>query len=271
MQARKTMNTEKRKTIFSLLPIIAALGGALVIFVLSNKIAQLQSPTMHLHAPAETPEVPGRLKAVKRIVFAGDSVTQGDSTSLNYVNQVRQYLDALFPDRFEVINAGKNCETSTGLKNRFAPDIIAKKPDLIFVLIGVNDLALLVEQRADQDEVIKRYGANLSAMIDQAKSAKSEIVLLTGFLATEIPESEGNALMSIFSAELESVAKEKGVEVVHTEKAALDILATYRKTGARDLFLTIDGVHPNAQGYQVIANEVLTALNISPEMRRSMQ
>lgn len=68
-----------------------------------------------------------------KIVFLGDSLTAG-SFGVNYVDKVA----ALLPGH-HFYNEGVNGDTSLNLYRRIEADVIAKQPDGVSIMIGIND------------------------------------------------------------------------------------------------------------------------------------
>lgn len=67
------------------------------------------------------------------IIFFGDSLTQG-TVGASYVDR----LAALLPGH-RFTNEGINGDTSLNLYRRLETDVIARRPDGVFIMIGVND------------------------------------------------------------------------------------------------------------------------------------
>lgn len=88
------------------------------------------------------------LKANQRILFIGDSITDADRRDPayqplgnGYVHFVSNMLVAKYPQlNLEIINRGINGDTTRGMKQRWSSDCIEHKPDVLSVLIGINDL-----------------------------------------------------------------------------------------------------------------------------------
>ena len=68
-----------------------------------------------------------------KIVFLGDSLTQGNYGA-NFVNKVAESIRG-----HHFINQGINGDTSLNLYRRVEKDVIAEKPDGVFIMIGIND------------------------------------------------------------------------------------------------------------------------------------
>lgn len=74
-----------------------------------------------------------------RLIFFGDSLTHG-SYGVNFVDKVT----AAFP-KHQFTNAGVNGDTSLNLFRRVQDDVIERKPDGCFVMVGINDAVSYAE------------------------------------------------------------------------------------------------------------------------------
>src|SRR5438874_898094 len=81
------------------------------------------------------------LRGVHRIVMLGDSITQLGGRPGGYVSQVGYYLRKLYPDRtIEIVNAGVSGNRSSEMRDRFQRDVVDRKPDLVTISVGINDV-----------------------------------------------------------------------------------------------------------------------------------
>ena len=71
----------------------------------------------------------------KTLVCFGDSLTEG-VIGASYVDILRARL----PADIRVINAGINGDTTVNLLRRFERDVVPYHPDLVMILVGLNDL-----------------------------------------------------------------------------------------------------------------------------------
>src|SRR5688572_24409172 len=91
-------------------------------------------------ASAQAP-VPPLLNGVSRIVTLGDSITQGGAQPGGYVWLLERYLKAAYPDTpIAVVNAGISGHKATDMQARFERDVLAAKPQLVTISVGVNDV-----------------------------------------------------------------------------------------------------------------------------------
>src|SRR6187402_3139979 len=91
--------------------------------------------------PTCTQAEPTSLKKGERIVFLGDSITQGGAGPNGYVTLIRKALTDKHPDLgVEVIGAGISGNKVPDLQKRLDRDVLAKKPTLVVIYIGINDV-----------------------------------------------------------------------------------------------------------------------------------
>jgi len=88
------------------------------------------------------------LKPSQTIVFIGDSITDMGRSQpayrplgFGYVHFVGNLLLAKYPQlNLNIVNTGISGNTVRDLKNRWVKDCLEHKPDILSVLIGINDL-----------------------------------------------------------------------------------------------------------------------------------
>ncbi len=214
------------------------------------------------------------LAKVHRIVMMGDSITAMGASPKGYVTLVDQSLDASRPrDPFEVVNVGIGGQKAPDMLGRFQHDVIDKKPDLVTISVGVNDVwhdfkDFAKNERHPSGDLgrgvpLPLYLADVEKMIDMAKSAGAQVVLLSPTLVYEDLDCVENRRMDTYVRAEESLAKRKGVGFVNLYRACYDAVASYQKVaGRRSLLLTVDGVHMNDAGNALMADSLLKFLGV---------
>lgn len=174
-----------------------------------------------------------------RVVFLGDSLTAASGLPVDegYPARISDLL-AAEGTPVQVVNAGVGGDTSAGGLSRLAW-VLAQKPDIVVVELGAND-----GLRGQPPAAIE---ANLRAIIEGAR-AKGAKVLLVGM---RLPPNFGADYVREFEAVYPRLARELDVPLV---PFLLDGVATI---GALNLE---DGMHPNAEGYKRVAENVLQYL-----------
>lgn len=214
------------------------------------------------------------LARVHRIVMMGDSITQMGAAPKGYVTLVDQTLDATRPsDPFEVINVGIGGQKAPDMLARFQRDVIDKKPDLVTISVGVNDVwhnfKDFAKNQRDPSGTLGRgvslpdYLKGVESMVDMALAASAKVVLLSPTLVYEDLDSAENRRVEAYVRAEEALAKRKGVGFVNLFKMCKETVAAYQKhAGRRQLLLTTDGVHMNDAGNALLADGLLRYLGV---------
>ncbi len=209
---------------------------------------------------AEGPAV--TLKKGDRIVFLGDSITQGGAGPKGYVTLVNQALQDKAKDLgVEVIGAGVSGNKVPDLQARVDKDVIARKPTVVVIYIGINDVW------HGQNDPAKgtpkdRFEAGLKDVIKRCTEAGATVVLCTPSVIGE--KSDGsNPLdkkLDEYAEISRGVAKELKLPLCDLRKAFLDYEKANNAENKDKGVLTTDGVHLNDAGNRFVADVMLMAL-----------
>jgi acyl-CoA thioesterase-1 len=220
---------------------------------------------------AKAADVPPLLQGVHRIVCLGDSITQGGEGPGGYVWLVRHYLAALYPQQpIEVINAGISGHKSTDMLARYQKDVLDKKPDLVTISVGVNDVWHgFYDNHPEGDGPrgipLPEYKQHVEDMITQAEKIGAKVVVLSTTVIHEDDTNKENAKIKNYNAALRELAKKHHATFVDYQKPFWALITAYQKdTGGHELLLTVDGVHMNPTGNRVMAHTLLIGLGITP-------
>jgi acyl-CoA thioesterase I len=221
-------------------------------------------------------DLPPILQNVHRIVTMGDSITQGGEGPNGYVGLMRK---ALREHNIEVINAGISGNKATDMQARFQRDVIDKKPDLVTISVGVNDVwhgyrdfaRGVNHPKGDTGNGVPLplYREKVTAMIDATLAAGAKAVLLAPTLIYEDLNSVENRALATYIATMKEIAREKGCLFIDLHAPFRKIIAEYDKyAGTGQNLLTTDGVHMNDAGNRVMAYTILKGLGVrSPQLR----
>ncbi|MFV0624247.1 SGNH/GDSL hydrolase family protein [Sphingomonas sp. ac-8] len=166
-----------------------------------------------------------------RIVFIGDSITQG------WIDK----LPGLFPpDR---INRGIGGQTSSQLLLRFRQDVIALKPAAVQIMVGTNDIAGNTGPMTAEDTQ-----ANIMSMAELARAHGIRVILASIPPADHFPWRPGLETapkIARLNGWLRRYAAETGATYA-------DYWGALHEGDALTPALTYDGVHPNDAGYRAM-------------------
>lgn len=160
----------------------------------------------------------------------------GDETS-----QYAWWLMQAHPD-WEVVNQGVNGERSDQILARFDRDVLARRPRVVVIIAGVND----VYQGRPAAHVIEQ----LAAMYDRAKRAGIEVVAGT-IIPYDTATPDQNARMRAVNEWIRTTA------AADPSIAYVDTRAAAAAAGDPDrLVESPDGLHPSPAGYRRMADAI---------------
>jgi lysophospholipase L1-like esterase len=205
---------------------------------------------------------PPALKKGERIVFLGDSITQAGAGKKGYVTLLKQALQEKHKDLgIEVIWAGISGNKVPDLQRRVAKDVIARKPTLVVIYIGINDV-WHGEKDPSRGTAKDKFEAGLKEVIGKITDAGARVVLCTPSVIGEQKggANKNDAKLDEYAEISRKVAKELKLPVCDLRKAFVSHL---EKNNAKDEakgILTTDGVHLNEAGNRFVADVVLKAI-----------
>jgi len=196
------------------------------------------------------------LKAGDRILFQGDSITdagRGLPPGLGggYVAIVRGLLRALRPDlRVDVVNRGVGGDRTPELLARWQSDCLDLKPDVLSLMIGVNDVWRLAGEWNGQKHIpLADYRANCVRLIEQALAARiRQLILISPTTITPENVSPLNDLVGQYDETIRELARQFGAIHVPARDAILSA-----RTDLPEVCWTSDGCHPSTAGHALIA------------------
>lgn len=198
-----------------------------------------------------------------RLVFFGDSITDGKRDRENdfintsygngYVRDIVADLFSIDPNEYEVINRGISGNRIVDLYARIKMDLWNLNPDVISILVGINDIWHEVKYQNGVDLV--RFEKVYRMMLEDTIKVlpKAKIIILEPFVleGTRTKEElEKFLVVKDYAKVAKKLAEEFDLPFVPLQEK-FDSLA---KIHGADKCL-IDGIHPAVFGARVIANE----------------
>jgi acyl-CoA thioesterase I len=201
------------------------------------------------------------LKPGNRIVAIGDSITAAGGYLKN--------VDAVLAGRYaelklpQIQNVGIGGQKAEDLVKRFQHDVIDKKPAVVTISIGINDVWHRAGQRHDP-KVLAEYWINVAKMVEMAQKAGIKVILLSPTVIGEHAEASANKRLSIYVEAEKQIARDYHCTLVDLHAMFLTVLAKRpAELAGKDKWLTSDGVHMSPPGDALMAIGVLRALGVS--------
>lgn len=198
---------------------------------LQNRMKDWPQLNRYKDANAKVPE-PERNE--DRVVFMGDSITDGWK------------LAEYFPGK-PYINRGISGQTTPQMLIRFRPDVIALKPKAVVILAGTNDIAgntgpmtleMIENNYASMAELAKTNGI---------KVIFSSVLPIHDYGKTKMSERRSPENILKLNEWLKAYCKANGHVYLDYFSKTID------DKGMLKAELANDGLHPNAEGYKIMA------------------
>lgn len=170
----------------------------------------------------------------KRVVFLGDSITDGW--------KLAQY----FPGQ-PFVNRGISGQTTSQMLVRMFPDVINLKPAAVILLAGTNDIA-----RNTGPMTLTMIEQNIQAITELAQAHNIKVLLcsvlpISDYTARKQSERRPPADILRLNDWMRSYAAKANATYVDYFAASVDEKGMLRNG------ISNDGLHPNPQGYELMA------------------
>lgn len=204
---------------------------------------------------------------MQTILFQGDSITdvgrQNDlrlwgEFGFGYPLLISARLGCAHPDDYRFINRGVSGNRVVDLYARIKRDILNLRPDVLSILIGVNDVWHELGDRngVDADKYERIYDMLIGEI--RAELPQIKILILEPFVthgaATDSAWDVFSTEVPLRAAAAKRIADKYALTFVPLQSKFDAAAAEYGET-----HWTIDGVHPTVFGHALIAQEWLAA------------
>lgn len=197
------------------------------------------------------------------LLFQGDSITdmnwgRNQSDRNHYLGHSYVYLIAsrLHTDmphaKLNFLNRGMSGHTVANLKSRWQKDALDLKPDVLSILIGINDVGRAIRSNTEVD--VAAFTADYRSLLEQSREANPQLklVLLEPFV---LPVGKVKEQWDTYRSQVDSLrpvvatlAKDYGAILIETQR--IFEAAAQQVEPAHWIW---DGVHPLPQGHELIA------------------
>ena len=197
-----------------------------------------------------------------RIIFFGDSITQLGVKPKGYVTIIQDSLRALRGEiNAEVIGAGISGNKVTDLQKRLQHDVLDKKPTVVVIYIGINDVwhyALPNLKGTPKEE----FESGLKEIIGAIQNTGARVILCTPSVIGEKNDGTNpqDAMLDQYSVISRRVAKDTGSRLCDLRKMFTEYLKSHNLHNEEKGILTYDRVHLSDDGNRFVAEQLLNIL-----------
>ena len=198
------------------------------------------------------------------IVFQGDSITDAGRDYRNYHNLGNGYpkyaaelIREENPDvEFEFINFGISGNRTCQLFDRLYTDCIAFNPDVVSVLIGIND----VWHRYNDTKILtsdEQLKVNYRSILTRLKNETNAKIIM---LAPYVLDSQLTAHLADDLVTILPIVRELAEEFADVYVPLDELFSEAIKTQPSPMYYSNDGVHPNENGARFIGERYAEAI-----------
>lgn len=206
-----------------------------------------------------------KLQTGQKVVMIGDSITDAGRRDLappwgsGYVSLVRSFVTAMHPELgLTWVNKGIGGDTVRHLADRWVGDVIDEQPDVLTVMIGINDVWRRFGDRPLEAVPADEYQSTLVTLLRSVRETGNTTILVASPYMIEADTSDPmRSAMDIYGSLAREVADEVDASFIDIQAAFDRVLAHSESSDWAD-----DRIHPNQAGHAVIALEFLRAFGI---------
>jgi len=196
-----------------------------------------------------------------RVIFFGDSITQAGVGPKGYITMMTEMLKANNQSgQFELAGAGIGGNKVYDLYLRLEDDVLSKKPDVVFIYVGINDVwhKSSMGTGTDPDKYVKFY----EALIRKMKAQNIRVIVCT---PTVIGERNDNSNMqdgdlNHYSKLIRDIAAKNNLQLCDLRKYFQEYEVKNNPENKEKEILTTDRVHLNETGNKFLAEKMMEAL-----------
>jgi isoamyl acetate esterase len=197
-----------------------------------------------------------------KILFFGDSITQMGVNKGGYIDRIQTAINEKGKEtKYELLGAGVGGNKVYDLYLRMEDDVLAKKPDIVVIYVGINDVW---HKTSGIGTDIEKYERFYVAIIKKLQAKKIKVAVCT---TSVIGEKKNNANpqdadLNAYSTVVRNIAVQHNCLLVDLRAAFAAYENANNGEDKESGVLTTDRVHLNDKGNQLVADELRKALGI---------
>ena len=192
-----------------------------------------------------------------KILFFGDSITQQGIGKNGYISKMDSLIKLQgLGDNYELLGAGIGGNKVYDLYLRMETDVLDKKPDIVVIYIGINDVWHKTTSGTGTDP--NKFEEFYRAIIKKLQAQNVKVIVCTPTVIGEKNDETNlqDGDLNKYSKIVKSIAKSLSLPVCDLRLAFADYLKNNNPTNAEKGILTVDGVHLTNGGNFLVANTI---------------
>ncbi len=197
------------------------------------------------------------LNKKKKVIFFGDSITQMGAGNGGYIRLMEDIIKSENKsDEFELVGAGISGNKVTDLYLRLEKDVLSKRPDIVVIYVGINDVwhKRLAGTGTDYVKFTEFY----DVIVKKLQAEKIKVIVCTPSVIGERKDNsnEQDGELNMYSNWLRNYAKTNQLICVDLRTDFQNYLIANNPSNEEKGLLTSDRVHLNAKGNLFVAQTI---------------
>jgi lysophospholipase L1-like esterase len=163
-------------------------------------------------------------------------------------------------DGFVFVNRGIGSETSAQSLQRFDAHVPPLAPDVVVIQTGINDLKTIPLFPENTEAIVANCQANIEQIVDKVLALDAQVILTTVFPVGKVPLER----RLFWSQDVVLALDQVNAYIRSQEKPGVTVLDTFAvladESGSLRSAYSLDMLHLNAVGYEVLSQELVEAL-----------
>lgn len=196
-----------------------------------------------------------------KIVFFGDSITELGVKPRGYVTLIENHFKNAGSD-VQIVGAGVSGNRVPDLLQRVDRDVLALKPFIVIVYIGINDVWHFSMKNLHGTPK-EEFRKGLIELVKRIREVGAQVVLCTPSVIGEKKNAENpqDTMLDEYAEITRSVAAEQEAALCDLRQSFIQYERMHNIDGVDRGRLTYDGVHLSDEGNRLVADELIKLLD----------
>jgi lysophospholipase L1-like esterase len=193
----------------------------------------------------------------KKVVFFGDSITQAGIRPGGYIKLMDSILQQNGQsENYELIGAGVSGDKIYDLYLRIEKDVLEKKPDIVVIYVGVNDVWHKASSGTGTD--YPKFGKFYEAVVNKLQTAGCKVIVCTPAVIGEKTDNSNqqDGDLNQYSNWLRDYTKRSNIPMVDLRAAFISYNLKNNLQNKESGILTTDRVHLTPAGNLFVAEQM---------------
>lgn len=200
-------------------------------------------------------------RKAQKVIFFGDSITQQGAKPGGYIVKMTEALaQKNLSSDYELAGAGIGGNKVYDLYLRMDDDVLAQNPDIVYIWVGVNDVwhKTMFGTGTDIDKFEKFYSAIINKLLDR----HIRVIVCTPAVIGEKTDftNQQDGDLNAYSQVIRNLAQKFHCGLVDLREIFHTYELQHNPGNKESGILTVDRVHLNETGNQLVADKMLETL-----------